>query len=150
MPAKIEEGSEYDKARIRKIVADAQLVEVNLSHARGELCATQAVIEAWQQVLTAFSARITTIPTKMAPMLANESDPKKIKMLLEAAAKEALDELSNYKPEVDPISTTNLTNHDQDEDEEAPKRGRGRPSKMQQAKEKTASSRKVRAKASAG
>jgi hypothetical protein len=131
----IQPGSDYDTARTRKINAEAQIAELHLAHARMELCKTADVIDAWRQVCMAFKTRLTAIPAKMAPMLANEGDPATIKALLEDVMIEALAELANYRPDVDPVKTAASEAVPVEEQEAPPKRKRGRPSKVAKAKE---------------
>lgn len=94
-------GSSYDEARTRKMNADAEIAELELAKIRGTLCLTEDVVKAWETVLHACRAKFLSLPSKMAPVLANVSDTAVIKDHLEGAVREALDELSNYQPNVD-------------------------------------------------
>lgn len=95
-------GSSYDEARTRKMNADAEIAELELAKIRGTLCLTTDVVAAWETVLHACRAKFLAMPTKMAPVLANVSDTASIKEHLENAVREALEELSNYQPNIDP------------------------------------------------
>lgn len=98
-------GSSYDEARTRKVNAEAEIAELQLAKARGELALVEDVIAAWVDVLSATKAKVMSIPTKTATILATENDPKIIKTELEDHIREALAELSNYDPLSDAGST---------------------------------------------
>lgn len=98
-------GSSYDEARTRKVNAEAEIAELQLARARGELALVEDVISAWVDVLSATKAKVMAIPTKTATILATENDPKIIKTELEDHIREALAELSNYDPLSDAGST---------------------------------------------
>lgn len=98
-------GSSYDEARTRKVNAEAEIAELQLAKARGELALVEDVIAAWVDVLAATKAKLMAVPTKTATILATENDPKIIKTELEDQIREALAELSNYDPLSDAGST---------------------------------------------
>lgn len=98
-------GSSYDEARTRKVNAEAEIAELQLAKARGELALVEDVIAAWVDVLAATKAKLMAIPTKTATILATENDPTIIKTELDEQIREALSELSNYDPLSDAGST---------------------------------------------
>jgi phage terminase Nu1 subunit (DNA packaging protein) len=98
-------GSTYDEARTRKINAEAEIAELELARIRQTLCKTEDVVKAWESVLHACRAKFLAVPTKMAPVLANISDTAVIKDHIENAVREALEELANYQPKLDPVAT---------------------------------------------
>ena len=123
-------GSDYDAARTRKMNADAEIAEMELAQLRLKLCSTEDVIKAWADVLNACRSKFLSLPTKLAPVLANEDDASVTKQLLEDQIHEALSELSNYNPEIHPTQMSG--NADLEEPEiaaEEPKKARGRPKK---------------------
>lgn len=128
-------GSSYDEARTRKINAEAEIAELELAKIRQTLCLTDDVVKAWESVLHACKSKFLSMPSKISPVLANESDTAVIKQLLEDQIREALSELANYQPSVDPVHTGATTVEPVGGDEPtaaaaAPKRGRvGRPRK---------------------
>ena len=124
-------GSSYDEARTRKVNAEAEIAELELAKIRGTLCMTDDVVKAWESVLHACKAKFLSLPTKVAPVVANESDTAKVKDFLEQAIREALTELSNYQPEVDPVrtGTAAIEADPTTPEEEKPKRKVGRPKK---------------------
>ncbi len=125
----------YDEWRTRKVAAEAQVAELELARIQGTLCLTEDVTKAWETVLHACKAKFLAMPTKTAPLLANEIDVAAIQIILEEQVKEALSELSNYQPAIDPVNTGVSSGEPVDSDEAvdsapAPKRSRmGRPKK---------------------
>lgn len=95
----------YEEARTRKITAEAEIAELELARIRGTLCLTEDVVKAWENVLHACKAKFLSLPTKIAPIVANETDVAIIKDHLESAIREALAELANYQPSIDATST---------------------------------------------
>lgn len=122
-------GSNYEEARTRKVAAEAQIAELELERIKGTLCLAEDVVKAWETVLYACKAKFLAMPTKVAPLLANEIDVSKIQLILEEQIKEALSELANYQPSIDPINTGSTAIEPIDGDEaidSTPKTKRGR------------------------
>jgi len=121
-------GSDYDAARTRKMNADAEIAEMELAKIRQSLCLTEDVIKAWADVLNACRAKFLALPTKIAPLVANEDDAAVVKGIIEQQIHEALSEMANYEPSINPISTSG-TIESVDQEEEAPvkKRPNRRP-----------------------
>lgn len=125
----------YDEWRTRKIAAEAQVAELELSRIQGTLCLSEDVVKAWETVLHACKAKFLSMPTKAAPLLANEVDVSAIQLILEEQIKEALSELANYQPSVDPVNTGAVAVEPVNGDEavdatpKAKRRGMGRPKK---------------------
>lgn len=128
-------GSSYDEARTRKVNAEAEIAELQLTKARGELALVEDVIAAWVDVLAATKAKLMAIPTKTATILATENDPKIIKTELEDQVREALAELSNYDPLSDagstkqPVSETEGSDDNAQTPAKAKRKRVGRPKK---------------------
>lgn len=128
-------GSSYDEARTRKINAEAEIAELELQRIKATMCLTADVVKAWESVLHACKAKLLAVPTKMAPVLSNVSDTALIKDHLDNAVREALEELSNYNPNVDPVSTGSaLVEAVAGNEEASPKRKVGRPRKIEKLK----------------
>lgn len=127
-------GSDYDQARTRKMNADAEISEMELAQLRLKLCNTEDVIKAWADVLNACRAKMLSLPSKLAPVLATEEDAVMIKELLDNQIHEALTELSNYNPEIHPTQMAGVGQIDEQEQPVEPKR-RGRPKKAKPANE---------------
>jgi hypothetical protein len=128
-------GSSYDEARTRKVNAEAEIAELELARVHGTLVLAADVVQAWEDVLGALKGKLLSIPTKSAPVVSAESDAALCQTVLEDLMNEALEELSNYEPTIDPASTSGLsaTSDKSDSATEAPtktKRKRvGRPKK---------------------
>lgn len=123
-------GSDYDTERTRKMKADADTAEINLAKLKGELCLTADVVKAWESVLHAARAKLLAMPSKISPILANETETSQVKHLLEEALREALTELSNYQPSIDPVKSG--AQPVDGEEKPKPKPKRGRPRKVDQ------------------
>ena len=92
----------YDEARTRKVAAEAEIAELELSKIRGDLAVVEDIAKAWDDVLSAMKAKLLALPTKIGPSLAAEEDAFVIQNMIEEQIKECLDELSNYEPLSDP------------------------------------------------
>lgn len=106
-----------DEARTRKLSAEAELAELELAKVRGDLVRTEDVIKAWEDVLRAMKAKLLGIPSKSAPILAAEDNAGEILKILDLEIEEALNELSNYQPSLDPTSTGSVNESFDDGDE---------------------------------
>lgn len=125
----------YDEWRTRKVAAEAQVAELELARIQGTLCLTEDVTKAWETVLHACKAKFLSMPTKTAPLLANQDDVSAIQLILEEQIKEALSELANYQPSVDPVNAGATAEQSVASDEtvdpapKAKRGGMGRPKK---------------------
>ena len=125
-------GSDYDAARTRKMNADAEIAEMELAKIRQSLCMTEDVIKAWGDVLNAVRAKFLALPTKIAPLVANEDDAGVVKQIIEQQIHEALAEMANYDPSINPISTSGTSDAiDQTEEEPKKKRPNRRPKRSE-------------------
>lgn len=109
----------YEEARTRKVLAEAEIAELELSRIVGTLCKTEDVVKAWELVLHACKSKLLSLPSKVAPILAVESDSSIIKSTIEAEIREALNELANYEPSIDPINAGSFTQQSGEGDETA-------------------------------
>lgn len=125
----------YDEARTRKVSAEAEIAELELARIRGTLCLTEDVVKVWENVLHACRSKFLAMPTKLAPIIAHETDISAIKDIVEDQIREALSELANYQPSIDPVNTGASTSepvNGYQANEPAPKvkrSGMGRPKK---------------------
>jgi len=109
-------GSTYDQVRTQKMAAEAQIAEIELAKVRGELVTAEEVVTAWTDVVGAVKAKLLSIPTKAAPILANEESAGGCQIILEDLINEALEELANYDPETNPTSTSSGSLEEGDDD----------------------------------
>lgn len=125
-------GSDYDIARTRKITAEAEIAELELAKVRKDLCLTSDVVKAWADVLHACKAKFLALPTKIAPVVATQSDIAAIERIMDDQVREALAELANYQPHIDPAAPgVAIDETEQTEAEAKPARGRGRPKRVE-------------------
>ena len=83
-----------DVARQRKTAAEAELAEIELAKARADVVSINDVALQWDAVLGACRTRLLGVPTKVAPMVAVETDQSLVKDTLEDAIYTALGELA--------------------------------------------------------
>lgn len=88
-----------EEAKIRLTTAQAEKTELEVGALLGELHPAASVEAVWSDMIGAFKARIMSIPTKLAPLLAGRKNPNEIQSILKGATNEALQELSEYDPE---------------------------------------------------
>ena len=96
------QDADYNAARARKMEADAQLAELELLKAKGELVPSEAVLAAWNDVLANMKAKLLALPTICSPLIATETQIPVIQDIIEKQVHEALDELSAYEPHSHP------------------------------------------------
>jgi hypothetical protein len=123
--AGVEFGSDYDIARTRKMNAEAEMSELELAKVHGALVVADHVVDAWNDVLGSFKAKLMSVPSKLAPIVSAEDDPALCQKIVEDVINETLEELSSYTPEIDPTKA----NVSEIVEEEKPKAKRGRPKK---------------------
>ena len=83
-----------DVARQRKTAAEAELAEIELAKARADVVSIDDVALQWDALLGACRTRLLGVPTKVAPMVAVETDQSLVKDTLEDAIYNALGELA--------------------------------------------------------
>lgn len=128
-------NQDYEEARARKVAAEAEITELELAKVRGELVVADDVVTAWSDTLSSLKAKMVSIPSKAAPIVAAEDSAGGCQKVLDELIREALEELSNYDPKIDAANTqrTSVSPEESDGGTEAtaaPKRKRvGRPRK---------------------
>ena len=89
-------GTETEsQARVRLVVASANLREVEFMQACGDLIEVDVAQDLWQRVAVSFRNKLLLIPTKLAPQVITCKEPGEAQALMEADIQEALHELSN-------------------------------------------------------
>lgn len=83
-----------DVARQRKTAAEAELAEIELAKARADVVGIEDVAKQWDTILTGVRTRLLAMPTKVAPMVAPETDQSLVKEVIEDAVHTALGELA--------------------------------------------------------
>ena len=96
----------YDEARARKIAAEAELAEIELSKERGDVLHIDEITNINNEIYGNFRAKLLAIPARTAPDVFASKNVKEAKGLLRQAINDALEELSNSMVEVyDPDNT---------------------------------------------
>ena len=62
-------GGTYDEARTRKMNAEAELSELDLAKVRNQLVIVEDVVKAWTDTLANLKSKVTSIPSKAAPIM---------------------------------------------------------------------------------
>jgi len=126
---------DYEEARARKVAAEAEIAELELAKVRGELVVADDVVTAWSDTLASLKAKLVSVPSKAAPIVASDDTAGGCQKVLDDLIREALEELSNYDPKIDAANTQGTTAASEEGDSgadsaPAPKRKRvGRPRK---------------------
>lgn len=84
----------FDDAKTRKMSADAELAEAELARVRKTQVPVEDVARAFGDEITACRAKMLSIPTKVGPRVAIETDENVCRDLIEREIIEALNELS--------------------------------------------------------
>ena len=84
---------DFQTARTRREIADANLAEHKEKEMAGELIRVEAMRAAWAKRITATRDALLQLPHRLAPVLAAESDMVKIGQLMDAELRQALTDL---------------------------------------------------------
>lgn len=86
-------GSEsFDEARTRREVAAANLLELELAEARGDLLRRDVMEQTVGALATGTREAVLQVVARLASLVAAESDPVKVRHMLEAELRQALDQ----------------------------------------------------------
>lgn len=91
-----QEDSEFAVARTRVYRARAEILEAQSQALRGQLHDAELVKEVVTEGISDIRAKFLAIPTRLAPILADEPDPAKCSEIIRDAVYEALTECSKY------------------------------------------------------
>lgn len=84
---------DFQAARTRREIAEANLAEHKEKELAGELIRVDAMRAAWAKRITATRDALLQLPHRLAPVLAAQSDMVKIGQLMDAELRQALTEL---------------------------------------------------------
>ena len=87
-------GETFDKARTRREISDANKSEMAVAELCGLLIRVDAVRTALAAAFTTTREALLQIPSRLAPLLAAESDPASVQTMLHAEIHNALHQLS--------------------------------------------------------
>ncbi|GHS90855.1 hypothetical protein AGMMS49957_17530 [Synergistales bacterium] len=95
---RIKSGDDADLQKERALLTKAQreTAELELALMRGELHKSEDVMRVWTENVMNCRLRLLAIPTKIAPILAENSDAQSVQEILKEAIYEAIDELAEY------------------------------------------------------
>ena len=89
---------DHQAARTRREIAEANLAEMREAEERGKLIQVSAVRATWTARIVSARDVLLQIPSRLAPVLAAETDPTTVSLLLEDEIGRAMDELSREEP----------------------------------------------------
>ncbi len=84
----------HDEARTRLRIAEADLLELKLAEERGEVIRVDAVKTALSVAMATAREALLQIPSRLAPLLAADTDPASVQNLLYGEIHQALETLS--------------------------------------------------------
>lgn len=87
-----------EKERTRLTSAQAEKTELEIEVIKGNLVPKEQIIGTMGPMISAFRAKMLSLPTKAAPVVVNEVDAAQVEIILREYVYEALDELSEYEP----------------------------------------------------
>jgi len=85
----------YEDARRRRESAEASIAEMKQAEMEGKLIQADAVRAAWSTLITSTRDALLQIPSRIAPVLAAETDLVRCTAVLEDALRQALSQLSS-------------------------------------------------------
>jgi hypothetical protein len=91
--------SEFDKAKLRKMLADAERAELELKLFKNQLHTTAAVMFVWGSRIEASRKQLLIVPTRVAPLLVGVTDQKKIFSVINNEIESALRRASELRQE---------------------------------------------------
>ncbi len=91
---KTNHDEDFQTARTRREVAEANLAELKVAEQKGSLLRVEAVRAAWARRLGSTRDALLQIPIRAAPVLAAETDIEQVSLILEGEIRQALAELS--------------------------------------------------------
>lgn len=88
------EADGYWQSRGRREAAEAELAELKLAEQRGNLIQVKAVESVLSNALAGMREHLLQVSSRLAPLLANESDNFKVQALLDTEINQALQQLA--------------------------------------------------------
>lgn len=85
-------GESFDVARTRREVAAADLLELELAEARGDLLRRDVMEQTVGALATSTREAVLQVVARLAALLAAETDPVKVRHMLDAELRQALDQ----------------------------------------------------------
>lgn len=85
-----------NEERAKKMAAEAALAEMEVMQKKQSLIAIEEVIDSWGDIVNAVKGKLTSLPAKLAPVVAVEDNPAICKGIIEDQINEALSELADW------------------------------------------------------
>lgn len=83
-----------DELKKKKLQAEAELAELEVEKEKGNLIPVKYIERQWANLVIACKSKLLSIPTKLAPIMATETDINVCKNMMEEQLNQALSELS--------------------------------------------------------
>jgi phage terminase Nu1 subunit (DNA packaging protein) len=90
----------YMMEKTKHEAAKRQIAEIELAQMRGQMHDAKDVEREMTKMLTAFRAKLITMPSKIAPILIAQNEIAIIQDIIQKEVYEALSELSEYDPQL--------------------------------------------------
>lgn len=100
-------GESHDSARTRLRIAEADLLELKLAEERGEVIRVEAVKAALSVAMATVREALLQIPSRLAPLLAADTDPASVQNLLHAEIHQTLEHLAGASDRLGPPAQPN-------------------------------------------
>ena len=94
-PPIVNSGPSYAQSRAVKEAYHARLAKLSYEEKSGSLIKIDAVKVSWFNILRVMRDRVLNLPDRLAPVLAAETDPKKVRDLLEEDLRLILNDAAN-------------------------------------------------------
>lgn len=85
---------DFQMARTRREIAEANLAEMREAELEGKLIRVDVIRAAWAKRISSTRDALMQLPHRLAPVLAVESDMERVGLVLDEALRQALTELS--------------------------------------------------------
>jgi len=106
-----------DEIKKKKLQAEAELVELELEKEKGSVVPVKDIQRQWTNLVLSCKTKLLSIPTKLAPIMATETDINVCKNILDNSINEALTELSKGE-DIEPVEDNKPTANAQPEGNE--------------------------------
>ncbi len=85
---------DFNTARTTKMIAEARTAEMNADELQGKLVRTDSVLQSWERSFSKIKTKLQSLPTRLGPQMAIQSDPKLCTAQLKSEIGRILNELS--------------------------------------------------------
>ncbi len=89
-------SADYQEERSRLTKAQADKAEFEAAVMAGTLVSVDQVSAQWESMLVSMKAKLLSMPSKLAPVVADEDEPGVIQSMIDDYMREALEELASY------------------------------------------------------